>query len=126
VLRRLHPSSTGPGAQAGIPILPSADLARTAEFYAAVGFTETGRYESYLLLNRDGVEIHFALEDSPAPGQCFLFMGDALTVWKQLRHDGASGVGPIADQDYGLREFVLTDPDGNRVRFGSPLDKRRS
>ena len=26
----------------------------------------------------------------------------------------------IADQDYGLREFVLTDPDGNRVRIGSP------
>jgi hypothetical protein len=29
-------------------------------------------------------------------------------------------VGEVAEQDYGLREFVLTDPDGNRVRFGSP------
>jgi uncharacterized glyoxalase superfamily protein PhnB len=94
---------------------------RTAEFYTAAGFTKSGKYETYLLLNRDGVEVHFSLEDSPAPGQCFLYVGDALKVWKQLQHDGTDGVGPIADQDYGLRGFVLTDPDGNRVRFGNPI-----
>jgi hypothetical protein len=66
------------------------------------------------------VELHFSLEDSPAPGQCFIHVGDALKLWKQLRHDSAAGVGPIAEQDYGLREFILSDPDGNRVRFGSP------
>jgi hypothetical protein len=26
---------------------------------------------------------------------------------------------PVA-QDYGLVEFDVTDPDGNRIRFGSP------
>jgi uncharacterized glyoxalase superfamily protein PhnB len=41
-------------------------------------------------------------------------------MWKQLRDLGMDGVGEVADQDYGLREFVLTDPDGNRVRIGSP------
>jgi len=33
---------------------------------------------------------------------------------------GVDGVGEIADQDYGLREFILADPDGNQVRIGSP------
>ncbi|GLL03771.1 hypothetical protein [Dactylosporangium matsuzakiense] len=28
---------------------------------------------------------------------------------------------PVADQDYGLRKFTVIDPDGNRVRFGSPF-----
>jgi len=33
---------------------------------------------------------------------------------------GMDGVRDIADQDYGLREFVPSNPDGNRIRFGSP------
>lgn len=31
---------------------------------------------------------------------------------------------PLGDTDYGLREFTVTDPDGNRVRFGSPVNQR--
>jgi hypothetical protein len=122
LLRRLtgETHGSGPGPRSAIPILPSADLDRTAAFYAAAGFAETERYEGYLLLNNELVELHFSLEHSPAPSQCFIHVGDSLKLWKQLRHDGAAGVGPVADQDYGLREFVLTDPDGNRVRFGSP------
>lgn len=27
-------------------------------------------------------------------------------------------VGPIEDQDYGMRDFTLTDPSGNRIRIG--------
>ena len=32
----------------------------------------------------------------------------------------ASGlpVGQIDDQDYGMRDFTLTDPSGNRIRIG--------
>jgi hypothetical protein len=37
---------------------------------------------------------------------------------------GVIGVGELIDQDYGLREFILTDPDGNRVRIGSPSPDR--
>jgi uncharacterized glyoxalase superfamily protein PhnB len=69
----------------------------------------------------DGVEVHFSRQDVVTPGTCFLHAVDAMKLWKQLRHQGVDGVGEIADQDYGYREFVLTDPDGNRIRFGSPL-----
>jgi hypothetical protein len=109
----------GPGAVLAIPILRSADLDGTAGFYAVVGFTEAARYEGYLLLRNGPVELHFAQPGASAPGECFIHVGDALMLWKQLRHHGVNGVGPVADQDYGLREFVLTDPDGNRVRIGS-------
>jgi len=27
----------------------------------------------------------------------------------------------LTNTDYGLGEFWFTDPDGNRVRFGSPI-----
>lgn len=47
-----------------------------------------------------------------------------MKMWKQLRDLDVGGVEEIADQDYGLREFVLTDPDGNRVRIASPRPDR--
>ncbi|MGX7828893.1 bleomycin resistance protein [Actinokineospora sp. 24-640] len=119
--RRLTGSRTTPGtAVAAIPILPSADLDRTAAFYTAAGFTESERHDGYLLLRNSGVELHFTHESAPTPGQCFVHVADAVKLWKQLRDRGTAGVGEIAEQDYGLREFVVTDPDGNRIRFGSP------
>lgn len=106
-------------ATAAIPILPSGDLDRTAAFYARAGFTDAEHHDGYLLLNNDGVELHFAHHDTVTPGTCFVHVADATKMWKQLREWGVDGVGEIADQDYGLREFVLTDPDGNRIRIGS-------
>jgi uncharacterized glyoxalase superfamily protein PhnB len=46
---------------------------------------------------------------------------DAGAFWKRLTADKISGIGPVQDQHYGLREFVVTDPDGNRLRIGSPI-----
>ena len=34
---------------------------------------------------------------------------------------GLSVVWPIGDRDYGLRDFVIADPDGYGVRFASRL-----
>jgi len=107
--------------RSAIPILPSTDLARTATFYRSIGFHETERFDSYLLLHSGGVELHFSGRDDAEPGECFLHVADATKLWKQLSDQGLAGVGPIAAQDYGLREFVLTDPDGNRIRIGSPM-----
>jgi uncharacterized glyoxalase superfamily protein PhnB len=44
-------------------------------------------------------------------------------LWKQLKSQGASGLGPVEDQPYGLREFVVVDPDGNKIRVGSPIQR---
>jgi hypothetical protein len=107
-------------ARSAIPILPSSDLDRSVTFCAPAGFVEVERHEGYLLLHNDGVELHFAYHDTVTPGTCFLHVTDAAKLWKQLRHLGVEGVGDIADQNYGLREFTLTDPDGNQVWIGSP------
>ena len=32
---------------------------------------------------------------------------------------------PIADRYYGLRDFLIADPDGFGVRFASALDQRQ-
>jgi catechol 2,3-dioxygenase-like lactoylglutathione lyase family enzyme len=107
-------------ARTAIPILPSSDLDRSAAFYVAAGFSEFERHDGYLLLHNSGVELHFSLDDVVTAGTCFVHVADATKLWKQLRHLDVDDVGELADQEYGLREFTLTDPDGNQVRFGSP------
>lgn len=116
--------------RSAIPILPSADIERTIEFWGLVGFEVVERYDGYLLTHGDGVELHFTLDapdaepgpgTRPRPGSAFVHVRDASALWKRLRSADVPGVGPVEDQDYGLREFVVTDPDGNRVRFGSPV-----
>lgn len=120
--------------RSAIPILPSGDLDRTTRFWRAVGFEVVERFDDYLVTHAEGVELHFTTrpEDDGRgdgaegsagrrPGQAFVHVRDALALWKRLRSADVSGLGPVQDKDFGLREFVVTDPDGNRVRFGSPL-----
>ena len=108
-----------------IPILPSADLDRTARYYRGLGLEVTGRYDGYLVLNAGPAEMHFTSDgdgDVAAPGQAFVHVADARRLWKQLKAADVAGIGPVEDQPHGLREFVATDPDGNRIRVGSPVD----
>jgi len=119
---RLH-TSRDPVRMA-IPILPSADLDRTAAYYQAIGLRVALRDDGYLVLNAGPAELHFtAGEDMTAPAQAFVHVVDAARLWKQLKSAAVAGIGPVEDQPHGLREFVVTDPDGNRIRVGSPTPK---
>lgn len=116
-------SGQGPVGMA-IPILRSADLDRTAAFYQVLGLQVTGRYDGYLVLNAGPAEMHFTSDgDLEAPGQAFVHVADASRLWKQLNSAAVPGIGPVEDQPHGLREFVVTDPDANRIRVGSPIPK---
>ena len=114
---RARPS--GPAAKA-IPILPSADLDRTSAFYRTFGMEEVARYEGYLLMGYRGVELHFSATVQQLRAEAFVLVPDAGRLWKQLKSQGVAGLGPVEDRSHGLREFVVTDPDGNRIRVGSP------
>ena len=118
-----------------IPILPSADLDRTIGFWGPVGFDVVERFDGYLVTHAGGVELHFTLDAGQElseglfgqrPGLAFVHVQDALALWKHLRSADVAGVGPVDERDYGLREFAVTDPDGNRVRFGSPVPAEAS
>lgn len=118
---RLRPA--GPAART-IPILPTTDLDRTAAFYRAAGMQEIARYEGYLLMGLQGVELHFTTDpDATGSGQAFVQVPDAARLWKQLKSQNLPGLGPVEDREYGLREFVVIDPDGNHIRVGSPARK---
>ena len=111
---------------ATVPILPSTNLRQTREFYARLGFTGEQNYEDYLILQREGHEIHFFLHDEsdhPADHSHFSFYIRATNLDGLYAEFRAAGVKLDApgEREWGMKEMTLTDPDGTFLRFGEYL-----
>jgi Ser/Thr protein kinase RdoA (MazF antagonist) len=107
------------------PIFPVADLRRALAHYASLGFT-TLAYEGgeeYGFADRDGVGLHLATtDDATQSGSAYLYVEDADALYREWSEPGRGGTTrPPQDTPYLLREGSHRDPDGNLIRFGSPL-----
>jgi hypothetical protein len=114
-----------------IPILATTEITRALGHYRALGFDAEGwEGGGYGFLQRDGVELHLGEVDTLEPTtntvSVYLFVADAdqlHTEWAAASVDGR--LDAPTDTDYGLREGRHIDPDGNVIRFGSPLADRQ-
>ena len=110
-----------------LPVLTSSDVSTTLAFYRELGFENRGAPADewdYLILVRDGIEIHVAgpAVGERAPGFCFVYVDDADELYTEWQ-DRITPPGRIerpANTNYGMRVFSFVDPDGNDVRVGSP------
>ncbi len=108
------------------PIFTVADVARAVEHHERLGFTASHHDAYYAFAHRDDLTIHLAQADGAAtamPGSIYMHVNDADRLADDWRTAGVEVIGP-ADFDYGKREGSHTDPDGNLIRFGSPLRRR--
>lgn len=105
------------------PVFTVTDVLRAVEHYQRLGFSTSFHDETYAFAHRDGLTIHLARRDDPAeqgPAALYLHVDDADKLAGQWRRAGMVVAGP-QDFDYGKREGQHADPDGNKIRFGSPL-----
>ena len=110
------------------PIFPVRDMAAALAHYAALGF-ETFPYvggNDYGFAGRDGVSLHLAGDPGHDRGHshasAYLYVRDADALHAEWTRPGIAGrTRPVGPTAYGLREGSHTDPDGNLIRFGSPM-----
>lgn len=119
-------------AQAGAldvtPILPVRDMAEAIAFYRAAGFRireyETGGGYAFVHHGDDSVfDLDLAaLPFDPATNNagCYVIAPDVDEWHGRLRGAGLAVTDPV-DEPWGMREFTLTDPSGNRLRIGRSL-----
>jgi catechol 2,3-dioxygenase-like lactoylglutathione lyase family enzyme len=50
-----------------------------------------------------------------------IVVDDVDALYQRVRAADVDVVHDIADRDYGLRDFIVRDPNGYRIRFASPL-----
>jgi hypothetical protein len=70
----------------------------------------------------DSAEIHLGTvsDVDHRAGAAYLFVGDADELARRWRAAGAQVHGPH-DTEWGRHEGAIVDPDGNAIRFGSPI-----
>ena len=108
------------------PIFPVSNLVTALAYYRGLGFGVRHWHSgAYGFVTFDGVEIHLGVEpdldtraDRRASAYLFVEDADALAAtWLAAGGD----VRLPQDTEWGQHEGVLVDPDGNVIRFGSPL-----
>lgn len=121
------------GGQLGVqstPTLPVTDLAEAKAFYERAGFhvrvyiDPDGEPGGFAFVDCDGQSVFdLGVEDiDPTRNRagCYLVVRD-VDDWHTRMERAGLPVTPVADQPWGMREYALTDPSGNRVRIGEPL-----
>ena len=109
------------------PVLKSADYPRSRHFYLeTLGFElreEGGDPARFGIFARGGSVIFVdAWHGGPNPvdgaWDAYLHVKGLEALFQELRSRGANITRPIEDTVYGMREFEVTDPDGNVLCFG--------
>ncbi|MDJ1156952.1 glyoxalase superfamily protein [Chelatococcus sp. SYSU_G07232] len=108
--------------------LPVRDMDRAQTFYVNVlGFRkvfENGNPVGFAILKKDEAELHLTLQRDHASAPfnvAHLMVDDVDALHALCQREGLRIVKGIRDKDYGLRAFVLEDPDGNRIDVGQPI-----
>ena len=105
-----------------VPFLRVADAEASAEWYARLGFSSDWRHRFspglplfISISNGDGqVFLSEHTGDARPDTLLYVYVDDVDTLAKEF---GAR----VATAEYGMREIELRDPDGNRLRVGSPV-----
>lgn len=112
-----------------IPKLPSRDLKTTRTFYEEklnlqkVG----GDYPDYLMMMRDGIEIHFFLYPDLNPnenyGMVYIRVSNIEALYNELRNRNTPfpSAGHLQAKPWGQKEFAIIDPDTNLITFGEGI-----
>ena len=104
------------------PIFPVRDVRGALAHYQRLGFA-TREYAGggYGYVTLDGVEIHLGLaQEGATRASAYLFVEDADELAREW-HSAGVAVDLPEDTEWGQHEGSHTDPDGNVIRFGSPM-----
>lgn len=107
-----------------IPMLPVKDIGRSIEFYEKLGFTVENRndewrwamlvFDECRLMVDQSINVH---GNAPRQGVIYLYPNDIEQFHRDVRAKGLD-IPELETTFYGLTEFRLDDPDGNRLWVG--------
>ena len=110
------------------PSLFVRDLERATRFWRDVfGMDKTfenGDPVSFVVMKRDDAEVHLTLVGDHVAAQenvMHMIVEGADQLYRRCQANGATIVKPLRDAPWGMRTFVVADPDGNRIDVGQPL-----
>lgn len=114
------------------PVFRVADVALAVEHYQRLGFKTEYHDQTYAFASLGRLTLHLAQDAGEGwPGYhpehhmtsvLYIHVEDADRLAADWRAAGMTVEGPH-NEDYGKREGQHVDPDGNLIRFGSPIPR---
>jgi uncharacterized glyoxalase superfamily protein PhnB len=96
------------------------DMEQALAFYRQLGFVTTYHDEGFAIVERDGVALHFNASDSEEPPTehvlGWIGVTNIETLYQQYVPTGAIQ-SPLQVQPWGMKAFVLCDPNRNLLIF---------
>ena|SRR5688572_5214537 len=113
------------------PAVPVADVQRALRFYeGALGFSVTftnGNPVSFAAIRQGGAELHLSVQPQKAgSSHAHIMVDDLDAVYERLVQAGASIRQSPKVQEWGLRDMVVADPDGNTLEIAEPAGEGAS
>ena len=108
-----------------MPEFPLDDVSAGIAYYRDVlGFTVNYQQHDLGVMDRDEARI-LLIQRTPEHsgiGACYLYIRDADALHAELTAKGAKVQGKPVSQPWGLRDFSVLDPEGNRLTFGQTFE----
>lgn len=106
-----------------IPVFHVSDVDAAIRFYSEVlGFSRSFRYGTYVGLKLGHCEIHICPPDDHdsrlGGGNAYIICDEVDEYFQKIKAAGAMPTREPADRVYGMRDFVIHDPDRNQLSFG--------
>jgi catechol 2,3-dioxygenase-like lactoylglutathione lyase family enzyme len=110
-----------------IPILYSSDIPRSISYYTGkLGFDSKWEWDqppTFGGVSRDCIEIFFCKDAQGQPGTWLsVFMDNVDEYYEYIRNNGATIICPPENMEWNVREMVVEDPDGHKIRFGQRIE----
>ena len=104
------------------------DMDAAVAFYCGIfGFQKTfenGNPIGFVILEKDATGLHLSLtkgHKATTQNVAHLLVDDAARLYAICTSRGVRIIKSMRDADFGLRTFVLADPDGNRIDVGQTV-----
>ena len=109
------------------PVFHVSDIALALAFYCeGLGFNvawKWGQPATHASVCRGRVCITLGLDSTKAgTGDAYIEVGGIDNYHAELTTRGVP-LGDLADRPYGMRDFAVTDPSGNRIVFGQTMGR---
>lgn len=112
------------------PILPVADVGAAIGWWCdVIGFelgfvigdppTYAGMKSGWT--GQGGVQLSLDPTPQPGSGHLHIHVADVDEVWARVMASGTTVDSPPTNQSWGMREAMVADADGNRIRLGSNI-----
>jgi uncharacterized glyoxalase superfamily protein PhnB len=109
------------------PVFQVANLDAALHYYTGVlGFSEDFRFGDYAGVKLGEACLHLSahtIHDRPVGGgTAYLFCDEVDSYYASITSKGATVKSAPKNYDYGMRDFVAVDPDGNHLGFGCAVE----